>query len=333
MLHKFFAYLFRHQVVLALFLFIFGWFLIQIREILVSIFMSYIIMSAVLPLVEDLKKTGMPKVFAVLIPYLAIVSLIIALLISLVPFASSQIVSLANIFPRYLDRSANILGFQIDPKQVESYFNGQLSTIGSNAIGLTKTVFGGFFSLITIFIVSFYWLMYYDAFRKFVGNLFPHHLHDDVRGTLDRVNDKLGAWLRGEIVLMFCIGLMSWIALMLLRVPYAIPLAILAGLLEIVPTLGPILSAVPAVIVAFTISPTTALLVVIAYIVIQAAENHLLVPKIMQQAVGLNPVVVILSIMIGANLLGVAGALLAIPFVSFLVVIFQSIEERNKSRG
>jgi len=329
MLHKAIGYLFRHQIVLALFLFVFGWFLIQIREILVSVFLSYIIMSAVLPLVEYLKKNGVPKVLAVLIPYLAIVSLIFTLIISLIPFASEQITSLASSFPRYLDRSANILGWQLDPKQIETYFNGQISTIGSNAIGFTTKVFGGVFSLMTIFIVSFYWLMYHENFKKFVAKLFPPNLHDDVRETLDKVNDKLGAWLRGEIVLMFFIGLMSWIALTLIGIPYALPLAILAGLMEIVPTLGPILSAIPAVIVAFTISPTLALVVVAAYIFIQAAENHILVPKIMQQAVGLNPVVVILSIMIGANLLGIAGALLAIPFVSFLVVIFQSIEERK----
>jgi predicted PurR-regulated permease PerM len=329
MLHKLFAYLFRHQVVLALFLFAFAWFLIQIREILISVFLSYIIMSAVLPLVEYLKRNGVPRVFAVLIPYLAIVSLIFSLFMSLIPFAGSQINSLATNFPHYLDKSANILGYQIDPKQIESYFNGQITTIGPNAIGLTTKVFGGLFSFLTVFIVSFYWLMYYDSFKKFVGDLFPRHLHDDVRETLDRINDKLGAWLRGEVLLMFAIGLLSWIALSLLGLPFALPLAILAGLLEIVPTLGPILSAVPAVIVAFTISPTTALLVVASYIVIQAAENHLLVPKIMQQAVGLNPVVVILSIMIGANLLGIAGALLAIPFVSFLVVLYQSVEERK----
>ena len=329
MLHKFFAYLFRHQVVLALFLFIFGWFLIQIKEILVSVFLSYIIMSSVLPLVNHLHKNGVPKVFAVLIPYLAIVALIATLLMSLIPFASAQITSLANNFPRYLDRSATNLGLQLDPKAVESYFDGQLATIGSNAIGLTGKVFGGVFSVLTIFIVSFYWLMYHDNFKKFLARQFPHHLHDDVRETIDKINEKLGAWLRGEIVLMFFIGLMSWIALTIIGIPYALPLAILAGLLEIVPTLGPILSAIPAVIVAFTISPTLAIFVVIAYIIIQAAENHILVPKIMEKAVGLNPVVVILSIMIGANLMGVAGALLAIPFVSFLVVIFQSIEERK----
>lgn len=329
MLHKFVAYLFKHQVVFALVLFVLGWFLIQIREILLSVFLSYIIMSAVLPLVEYLRKNGVPKILAVLIPYLAIVLSMLLLVVPLIPFAVSQIESLATTFPQYLDRSADMVGVRLDPKQMESFFDGQVGTIGKNAIELTKTVFGGVFSLITIFIVSFYWLMYHDSFKKFVAHLFPQNLHEDAHKTMDKINEKLGAWARGEVFLMFFIGLMSWVGLTIVGLPYALPLAFLAGLLEIVPTLGPILSAIPAVIVAFTISPATALIVVAIYIFIQAVENHILVPKIMQKAVGLNPVVVILSIMIGTNLMGVAGALLAIPFVSFMVVLFQSVEERK----
>jgi predicted PurR-regulated permease PerM len=180
-----------------------------------------------------------------------------------------------------------------------------------------------------IFIVSFYLLMYYEEFKRLFARLFRHDTRASVLATLDTINEKLGAWLRGQIFLMFFIGLMSWIALTIFGVPYALPLALLSGLLEIVPTLGPILSAVPAVIVAITVSPTLAITVILTFIVIQMIENNLLVPKVMQKAVGLNPVVIILGVMIGANLMGIAGALLAIPFISFVIVILKSLEQKQ----
>jgi len=110
--------------------------------------------------------------------------------------------------------------------------------------------------------------------------------------------------------------------------PFALPLAVLAALLEIVPTIGPILAAIPAVIVAFTISPNMALIVVVIYVVVQVLENNLLVPRIMQRAVGLNPIVVIIGIIVGGQLLGIMGALLSVPFISLIVVIFKNVKEQ-----
>ena len=103
------------------------------------------------------------------------------------------------------------------------------------------------------------------------------------------------------------------------------PLAVIAGLLEIVPTIGPIIAAIPAIIVALNISFPMALIVGVAYFLIQLLENNILVPRIMQRAVGLNPIVIIIGIIIGGKLLGVPGALLAIPFISLLVVIYRNI--------
>ncbi len=286
-------------------------------------------MAAVLPSVEFLQRKKFPKVFAVLIPYLAIITAIFLLIIPLVPFIAEQIQSLFTKFPQFIDSSAKTFGFQIDKSQLQQYVNSEFSSLSSNAIDFTTKIFGGFFSIITIFVVSFYLLMYSDAFKKFMANLFHDGSRAYIEKTLDQVNEKLGAWLRGELLLMLAIGFASWVGLTILGLPFALPLALLAGLLEIVPTLGPILSAVPAVIIALTISPTMALTVVVLYMLIQALENQLLVPKIMEKAVGLNPVLVILSVMIGANLMGIAGALLSIPFVSFIIVIINSFNVKE----
>ncbi|MBI5122795.1 AI-2E family transporter [Candidatus Roizmanbacteria bacterium] len=329
MLHTFIKYLLRNQLLFILFLIASAWFLIQIRDIIVSIFLSYIIMAAVLPSVEFLKRKRVPSVLAVLIPYTAIIIAIFLLIVPLVPFTVEQIQSLLTKFPQFIDRSATTFGFQIDKTQLQQYLNNEFTALSQNAVDFTTKIFGGIFSVITIFVVSFYLLMYSDNFKKFTANLFHDGSRAYIEKTLDQINEKLGAWLRGELVLMFFIGLFSWIGLTILGMPYALPLALMAGLLEIVPTLGPILSAIPAAIVAFTISPTMAITVIVLYTLIQALENQLLVPKIMQKAVGLNPVLVILSVMIGANLMGIAGALLAIPFVSFLIVVINSFEGRK----
>lgn len=326
MFYKFVSYLLKNQVIFALFLIVAGWFVFQIREIIVSIFIAYIIMAALLPLVEFLRKKGMPKMPAVLLTYFSVLIAVFLLILPLVPFVAAQVQALAKNLPDFIDRSAGTLGFSVDQKEVESYITSELQNLGKGAVNITTKVFGGLFSTITIFVVSLYLLLYEDNFKKFLASLFHRDSREKALKTLDQINFKLGAWLRGQLQLSVFIGFFSWIGLSILGIPYALPLALIAGILEVIPTIGPILSAIPAVIVALTISPTLALMVIGLYVIIQAVENQFLVPKVMQIAVGLNPVVVILAIMIGANLMGVAGALLAIPFVSFLVVLFKSLE-------
>lgn len=329
MIHKFLAYLLKHQIIFALFIIAFGWLVIQIRDIIVSVFVSYIIMSAFLPYTKMLRRIGLPKIIAVFIPYIVVIIAIFLIIVPLIPFSISQGQQFVDKFPLYLTETGKTFGVKINVEQVESFVNSQMNTLGRNAFEVTTTVFGGFFSVLTVFIISFYMLYYQGSFNKFVGGLFHPDDRPTVISTVDRINIKLGAWLRGQIVLSFTISVMSWIALTILNVPFALPLAVLAGLLEVVPTLGPIISAVPATIVAFTISPSLAISVIIAYVIIQLLENNILVPNIMRRAVGLNPVIVILGIVIGANLMGAAGALLAIPFISFIIVLFQSIEEKQ----
>lgn len=327
MLPRFFSFLLRNQVLFALFIIFTAWFVFQIREILLTLFLSYIIMASMLPIVEYLRKRGLPKILSVLIPYFGITLVLVLLIFPLVPFVFQQLESLIEGFPKYLDRSASLFGVNIDPRQLQSYLNGQLANLSNSAFEVTTRVFGGIFTVITIFIVSLYLLLYHDHFKKFIARLFHRQHQDRVLKIVSLVNEKLGAWLQGQMILSLFIGTMTWIILTLLGIPFALPLALLAGMLEVVPTLGPTLAAIPAVIVALTISPTMALVVAATYILIQMLENQVLVPKIMERAVGLNPVIVIVGVSIGANLLGVVGALLAIPFISFVIVLYKSFDE------
>jgi predicted PurR-regulated permease PerM len=286
-------------------------------------------MASILPVVVFLRKRRFPNIFAVAIPFFAMLFAIVLLILTLIPFFIDQAQNLIIKFPLYFKQALLTLGVSLEVNQVQSYLTSQIDSISANAFTFTTKVFGGIFSLMMIFIVSFYMLLYYDEFKRLIARLFRPDTHSNILSAIDKVNEKLGAWLRGQIVLSLFIGVLSWILLTALGVPNALPLALLAGLLEIVPTLGPILSAIPAVIIAITISPTLAISVAIGYIVIQLIENNLLVPKIMEKAVGLNPIVVIMGVLIFSNLIGISGALLAIPLIAFAIVILKSLEQKQ----
>ncbi len=286
-------------------------------------------MASILPFVTYLRNKKFSKLAAVLIPYLGIMFIIFLLIVPLVPFFIGQIGSFIVGFPEYLKESGKMFGVSVNSAQIASYLSTQIESIGTNAFTVTTRIFGGLFSVITIIVVSFYLLWYHDSFKQTLAGMFHERQRERILTILQKIEDKLGAWLRGQILLCLAIGIMSWIALSLLGVRFALPLALMAGILEALPTLGPILSAVPAVVVALTQSPALALIVIAAFLVIQALENHILVPNIMQRAVGLNPLIVIVAITIGANLLGFAGALLAIPFVSFVMVLYTTLNQEE----
>ncbi|MBI4097262.1 MAG: AI-2E family transporter [Candidatus Levybacteria bacterium] len=330
MLVKLYHYLLNNQVIFALVIIGLSWIVFQLREILVSIFIAYILMAAIMPLVSFLQRHKFPKILAVSIPYFSILTAIFMLVVPLVQLFLPQVQSFIAGLPVFLNQSANLFGLSIDPKDIQLYLSGELASLGRNAFTVTSKIFGSVLATISVFFISFYFLMYHEAFKRWVASLFHKNTREKVVETMQLIDEKLGAWFRGEVTLMFSIGFMTWIALSIINMPYALPLAVIAGFLEIVPTLGPTLSAIPAVIVALTISPTLALTVVVIYIIIQQLENSLLVPKVMQRAVGLNPVMVIIAIMIGGNLMGVIGALLAIPFFTFLLLLFNGINEVEK---
>lgn len=323
----FFKYLHHNQFISAIVLAGIAWFLFEIRGILIAVFIAFILMAAHLPFVEFLRKYKVPKPFAILIPYLFTFSLLVLLIIPLVPFFVSQIQLLILKFPFYLDKAARIFGIQINASQMNAFAISELNIIGKNAFFVTSKVFGGIFSLLTVIVVSFYLLADNERMKKTVAGMFPKDKQKKAVDTFVQIEEKLGAWLRGQLVLSFSIGLLTWIGLTFLGIEFALPLALIAGILEVIPTIGPVISSIPAIIVALTISPTLALIVAGMYMIIQLLENNLLVPKIMETAVGLNPVVIILGVMIGGNLLGVLGALLSIPFISMFVILFRNVQE------
>lgn len=320
-------YLAHNQFVAAIVIIFLGWFILQLKSIILAIFVAYILTAALLPFVTFLHKKKFPKVLAVLIPYFTTIALLVLLIFPLIPFIISQIQSLLEHFPTFVDNAARLLGLQINRKEVQAFITSDLNVIGQNAFTVTTKVFGGLFSTLTILVVSFYLLIDHDNIKQQIAYLFPKKRQQRVLDVFAQIEEKLGAWLRGQIILSFFIGTVTWVVLTLIGLEFALPLAILAGILEIVPTIGPILAAIPAILVALSLSPTIVAVIVLAYIAIQALENNFLVPKIMEHAVGLHPVVIILGVMIGATLMGAIGALLSIPIIATLLIVYRNLEK------
>lgn len=326
MRNKIVNYILGNHVLSAILIVGLAWIAIQIRDVLIALFISYIITAAITPYVEFLRKNKVPKHLAVIIPYIAAVVVFISIIIILVPFFITQLGLLFSHFPSYLNQDIQLLGNKINSSQLNSIAVSEFENLGRNAFAVTTLVFGGVISAISVFAISFYLLLYRETITKSFVTLFPSNYQGKIEKTTIQIGDKLGSWVRGQLVLSFFIGTLTWIILTILGVDFALPLAVLAGLLEIVPTIGPIISAIPAVIVALNTSLLLAGIVVIAYVFIQLTENNILVPRIMQRAVGLNPIVIIIGIIVGSKLLGISGALLAIPFISLLVVAYKNLE-------
>lgn len=152
-----------------------------------------------------------------------------------------------------------------------------------------------------------------------------------ITDVFDKAEARMGAWVRGQLFLMTLIGFMTYIGLVFLGVPYAFPLAIIAGILEIVPIIGPVVSSIPAIFVSFSVAPVLGLAVIGLYIIVQQAENNIVVPLVMRKAVGLNPIVTLIAITVGGKLGGLLGMLLAVPAALVVeTVLMELLKLQNK---
>lgn len=299
------------------------WVTYLIRDLLIILFIAIILMSALNPLVNFLVKIRIPRALSIAITYIIIIS-VGALaatavfqplidesrrLIQTLPQLSSQLLNVANVN--------------------QSVFQSELANLSKNAFAITLAIFDNLLTIIFLLVLTFYLLLERADLERRLAALFIQR-EERVKKLIIKIEDKLGAWFRGQLILSLIIGLFSYIGLTILNIPYALPLSIIAGIMEVVPVIGPIISAIPAVLIAMTITPFLGLGVAVLYFVIQQLENHLIVPQVMKRAVGLNPLVVILAIALGSRLLGVSGALLAVPLAVALQIIVTEIIDQRK---
>jgi predicted PurR-regulated permease PerM len=198
---------------------------------------------------------------------------------------------------------------------------------GSDAVGTVFgaiwTFIGGVFGAVTILILSFYMLLDAEKLVRAFVRMFPRAERPRVEEVCRRVATKVSAWLAGQLFLAATIGVTAAVGLWLFGVPYFYVLALIAAIGEMIPVVGPILSAIPAVAVALSVSPAVGVGVAVFFFLQQQFENHVLVPKIMARQVGVSPVIVITALLIGGSLLGIVGALLAVPTAAIMLVLFE----------
>lgn len=304
------------------------WFIVQISDILLLLFVSVILASAFHSPVNWLVKKKIPRPLAIIFLYLLMAIVLGGIIAIIVPPLIEQTKNLLNNLPDLLNSISQLMPYPLPTQDILMSLGSGFNNLGGNIFRYTLGFFGNIITVATLFVFTFYLLLRWEN----LGRSLSAGLGSEERFTklLNRIETGLGNWVRGELFLMATIGITSYIGLSLLGIPYALPLGIFAGLLEIVPIVGPIIAAVPAVIVALSISPILALVTAAFYFLIQQLENNLIVPKVMERAVGLDPLATILSLMVGAKLMGTLGALLAVPFVLLAKIVILDFYRRNR---
>ncbi|MCW1949601.1 MAG: AI-2E family transporter [Candidatus Shapirobacteria bacterium] len=297
----------------------------QVRALIILLFISFVFMEAVNPAIVRLEKFKIPRPLAILIVYIIILAVISFAVAGIVPILVEQTTGLVQTLPSTLS-NIKILG--TNPIDLSSQFKileNLPGGIAKTAISLVSNIISAF----VIMFLTFYLLLEKKNFPKYSLEMFGENGQKKAIAIIERLETRLGSWVTAEFFLMTIIGGLSYIAYLSLGLKYAVPLAIFAGLLEAVPSIGPTVATLVAALVGFTVSPLIGVLTIIVGIIIQQLENNIIVPKIMKQTVGFNPLVTILLIAAGAKLGGVVGAILALPIFLTLETITKVILEKK----
>jgi predicted PurR-regulated permease PerM len=304
--------------------FIFLGILWQIKEIILVLFLAFILMSALRPFVVKMEKFRVPRFFAILSIYIVLIFFLGVAGGIVLPPLIYQTIKFWEKLPSIFTKILPFLPLNLE------FLTSELTPIGGSVLRAVINFFSNIFTLVTLFVLSFYLLLERGNLQNYFKTLLGEENGQRVFQLTLKIEDKLGAWVRGQLILMFVVGLFCFIGLTALGVDYALPLGLTAGLLEIVPVAGPILSGIPAVLVGLATSPILALSVVALYFLVQQAENHLIVPLVLNKALGLPPIVILIALMIGGRLGGIFGVFLAVPAVLILQTILSEMVASKK---
>ena len=294
------------------------WFVFFIKDIIFQIFVALLIMTILNPTVTRLKKNKIPRVASVLIVYFLVFGFLIAFFALLIPPLVEQSTNFAQSAPRILqDLKIPIFVVEETTRQLTS----QLSSLPAQILRISVSVFSNVVSIITVLFFALYFLLARDKIESQLSNFLKSEDVKKIDHLLTELEKGLGGWARGQLILMFMVGISTYIGLLILDIPFAVPIALLAGVLEIIPNIGPVLSAIPAVIVGFGISPLTGVAVAALGFLIQQVENYVFVPKIMEKSTGVSPIITLISLAVGFRLAGIVGMIISIPSIIILQVL------------
>lgn len=324
-------------------------FLFYMHNLVLILLTAIVIASAIEPATKWFKRYKIPRIPAVLIVYTILVAALFGIFYMFIPAILNEASGFAAQLPAYIE-SINITnpitndpliseGVEETVGNVSAFsfqnFIGELQASFSNAsegfLRALNAVFGGVFSLILIIVFSFYFAVQERGIDDFLRIITPLKHQNYVIDLWRRSQNKIGLWMQGQLVLALIIGVLTYLGLTVFGVPYALLLAILAAIFELIPIFGPILAAIPAVIVAFIAGgPTMGVAVIILYVIIQQFENHLIYPLVVKKVVGVPPLLVIIALIIGAQLAGILGIILSVPVAAALQELIADVEKERE---
>ena len=318
------------------------WLAVLALNVLILIFVAILLAAGLEPVVKALRaRLPVGRRASILLAYGAFVVSVVLVAFLAVPAAINQFDQLSSGLPPMLDR-ARVWTESLEPPALSTSLTALVNTVARNittvappkpdqvvAVGLT--VAEAVVSLVTLFTIVFFWLTEHARLQRYALGFVPPERRAGAREAWNEVEARLGLWVRGQLTIMGSIALGTGILYSVLGLPSALLLGLIAGLAEAIPLIGPILGAIPALLVAATVSPQLVGIVALAYIAIQFIEGNVLVPLIMRNAIGMSPLVVILSLLVGGAAGGIVGALLAVPIVAAIGVVAERLRAHDPS--
>src|SRR3989344_161775 len=314
-----------------------------LRDILFVLLFAGVLASALEPAIRWFQTYRVPRILATVIIFLAVLGVLFLAIYLLLPLLANDLQGFSlsySVFERQIlsqlgaGGSIPLIDFiRENARGLLEQPSEYISKISGGVFAFTATFFGGIFSFIILVVVSFYLAVQEKGIEDFIRLVAPLKYESYAVDLWLRSQRKMGQWLRAQLILGALIGALIYLGLTLLGVQYALVFAFLAAILELIPVVGPVLAAAPAVVIAFLQSPFIALLVIILFVVVQQLESHLVVPVVMHRAIGISPIVVVVALLICAKIAGVFGLLLAVPIASIVVEFLNDFDRKKRITG
>jgi predicted PurR-regulated permease PerM len=321
-----------------------AWLLFELRDLVLVLLTAVVIASAIEPGVKALQKRRVPRVLAILLVYLTMFASFFGIFYLFVPSVLSELAAFLSSLPVYLetidrisafDEYARILGTtppDLSSINVLESFRNTMQAAGAfgNALTAIASIFGGVLSFVLIIVFSFYFAIIETGVDEFLRVIAPRKYQSYVLDLWRRSRQKIGLWMQGQLLLGLIIGVLVYLILTILGIKHALLLAVLAAVFELIPVFGPTLAALPAVLIGFVDGGAMkGLMVIGVYVLLQQFENHLIYPLVVTKVIGVSPLLVILALIVGAELAGFLGMLLAVPFAATIQEFVKDIQERR----
>jgi predicted PurR-regulated permease PerM len=297
-------------------------------KVLLALFLAIVISSGLEFIVNFLERRGLPRTLGVILVFLFAVILFIAVFSVVVPVLVVDINTILNTTIKGLSRDpfwGPVIGLKA--AETANMWLARISDVlwrgGAGPFGVISEIFGGLVLAFSVVVISFYLSLSRDGVERFLRAVLPADYEETALKIYERSRRRIGLWFRSQIILSLIVGFMVFVVLSILGVKYTALLALLAGVFELLPYIGPTLAGSASVLTALLSSPLLAFYTLIAFVVIQQMENHVLVPLIVGRSVGLHPVIVIVSLLIGGQVGGFLGILVAVP----AAVVLQEVVE------